>query len=341
MKKFLLLALFIAFSQGKVVIDSDGKGVEVPENVQHATALIGGFVQMAAMLGNESKVITGSPKLPPLMQKIFPKIRSNGNPSGMMGSSVEAILASKTQVVFGPVGMRLDESAAAQLVRAGIVVVNLQVPGTTEQLKRCVSVIADIFGGESPQKAREFNAYFDENVNFVRSRTAKIEQKKRVLVLNFGANAYSTIDSRDMGAEYIAIAGGLNLSSQLGSSGDFKVSKLINEEQIIGFDPDAVLTNSREGVEKILQNPAFKGLKAVKTRQIFVVPSGVYLWSVRSAEGALYPLWLGKTLYPELFADLNMPQKVREFYAKFYGYKLSDAQIQGILQPERWIYRQK
>ena len=334
LKKLCFLVLIVAFSHAKIVLDSDNNEVIIPDNVEHATALIGGFVQISAMLGNESKVISGSPKLPPLMMKIFPQIR-NASVSGMLGASVETLIASKTQVVFGPVGMRLDEGAKKQLESAGIAVVNLYVPGNTSQLKESVSKIAAIFGGKSIEKAKEFNTYFDENVNFVKTKVAKINPKKRVLVLNFNSGNFSTISARDMGAEYVSIAGGVNLSSELDDSGDFKTSKMINEEQVLIFNPDIIITNSTQSLRQISKIPSFQNLKAIKEEQIFVNPSGVYLWSVRSAEGALQPLWLAKTLYPNEFKDLNLEQKIREFYEKFYNYKLSDEELKTILHPTK------
>lgn len=334
LKKLCFLALSLVFLHAKIVFDSDNNEIIIPDNVERATPLIGGFVQISAMLGNQSKVISGSPRLPPLMKKIFPQIK-NASVSGMLGASVETLIASKTQVVFGPVGMRLDEGAKQQLEKAGIAVVNLYVPSNTAQLKESVDKIAQIFGGQSVEKAREFKAYFDENVNFITKRVAKFSPKKRVLVLNLHSGNFSTISARDMGAEYISIAGGINLSSQLDDSGDFKVSKTISEEQVFIFDPDIIITNSNESLKQIAKTPSFQGLKAVKNKQIFVNPSGVYLWSVRSAEGALQPLWLAKTLYPNEFKDLNVEQKTKEFYKKFYDYALDDEELQGILHPAR------
>lgn len=224
-----------------------------------------------------------------------------------------------------------DESAAAQLQKAGIAVVKIDKFATTEQIKQSVNLIAAIFGEKSVKKAAEFNAYFDENIAFVREKTSKIKHKKRVLMLNFHSGNFSTISANDIGAEYVKIAGGVNLSSELEAS-DFKISKTINEEQVLIFAPDLIITNSRQSRDAILANAAFKGLGAVKNKQVFVVPQGVYLWSVRSAEGALMPLWLGKTLYPSEFKDLNLEQKTREFYEKFYNYKLSDDELKGILE---------
>ena len=331
-KKILLLAFLLVSLQARVVLDSDDKKVEVPDVIERATPLIGAFVQVSAMLGNEDHIISGAPKLPPLMSKIFPKIKSNDNKSGMLSSSVETIIASKTQVVFGPVGMIFDENSKAQLESAGIAVVKIDKFQSIKEIQDSFSKIAEIWGKKSVKRAREFNDYFNENIKFVSQKTANLTPKKRVLVLNYSSGNFNTISSKDIGAEYISVAGGINLSSEL-SDGDFKISKAINEEQVIIFNPDIIITNSQKSVDAIAKNASFAKLKAVQNGEIFVVPSGVYLWSVRSAEGALYPLWLAKTFYPEQFSDLNLEQKTKEFYERFYNYKLSDSELKEILHP--------
>jgi hypothetical protein len=63
------------------------------------------------------------------------------------------------------------------------------------------------------------------------------------------------------------------------------------------------------------------------------VPSGVYLWSVRSAEGSLQPLWLAKIFYPEIFTELNLEAEVKKFFLKFYQYELSNEETKEIPNP--------
>lgn len=332
LKKFLLLALCVGLLSARIVVDSLGEKVQIPDEITRASPMIPVLLQIALMLGGEDKIIYNSPRMPPtpLMNKVFPKIQLNPNKSGSHSSSVETIIASNPQVAFGPVGVMFDENAKKQLEAASIVVVNIHKFSTTDEIKQNVSIVGEIFGGKSVQKAREFNAYFDENVNFVRNRTAKIAKKKRVLSLSFRSGNFATISADDIGADYIRIAGGINASSQ----GDFKVSTTINEEQVIVFNPDVIITYTAQSAKAIRENPAFKGLKAIESGQVFVVPAGVFLWGTRSAEGALQPLWLAKVLYPELFADLNLESKVREFYKRFYNYELSDDELELILNPK-------
>ncbi len=336
LKKCLLLALCVGFLSARVVVDSLGEKVQIPDEITRASPMIPVLLQISLMLAGEDKIIFNSPRMPPtpLMNKVFPKIQLNPNKSGSHSSSVETIIASNPQVAFGPVGAMFDENAKKQLEAAGIAVVNIHKFTTTDEIKQNVSIVGEIFGGKSVQKAREFNAYFDENVNFIRSKTAKIAPKKRVLSLSFRSGNFATISADDIGADYIRIAGGVNVSSELGKK-DFKLSGTINEEQVIVFNPDVIITYTAQSAKAIRENPAFKGLKAIKNKQVFVVPAGVFLWGTRSAEGALQPLWLAKMLYPELFKDLNLEQKVREFYARFYNYDLSEAELKEILHPVR------
>ena len=324
MRKILaILILAVCILQARIVVDDGGKEVRIPDNVERVTPMIGAFTQMSAMLTGEDKIISGAARLPKMMSKIFPKIKTMNNVSGSLTSSVESIIASNTQVVFGPVGMMFDENQRAQLEAAGIAVVNINKFSNASEIKSSVSKIAQILGGDAVKKAEEFNAYFDESIKFVSEKVQNIKDKKRILALNFNSGNFTTITTTDIGAEYIKIAGGINLSSQ-DNEADFKISKTINEEQVIIFNPDVIITNYREGKEKILNNPPFEKLKAVKDGAVFVVPSGVCLWSVRSAEGALQPLWLAQIFYPEIFTELNLEDEVKKFYLKFYRSRKSN-----------------
>ena len=53
----------------------------------------------------------------------------------MLGSSVETLIASKTQVVFGPAGMLFDENSKTQLEQAGIAVVKIDKFATIKEIQ--------------------------------------------------------------------------------------------------------------------------------------------------------------------------------------------------------------
>ncbi|MDR3248825.1 MAG: hypothetical protein LBT39_08560, partial [Treponema sp.] len=70
---------------------------------------------------------------------------------------------------------------------------------------------------------------------------------------------------------------------------------------------------------------------AVRDRKVYVCPYGIYLWSVRSGEGAMLPLWLGTKIYPERFSDIDMKNVVQHFFNSFYNYDIPVAEIETVL----------
>ena len=151
------------------------------------------------------------------------------------------------------------------------------------------------------------------------------------MVLNYNSGNFSTVSSKDIEAEYISVDGGINLSSEL-SKEEFKISKAINEEQVIIFNPDVIVASSRQSADAIAKTRRLPSQKSYG-RGKFSSCLRLYSWSVRSAKGALYPLWLGKTPYPEKFAGLNLQDEAKKFYLKFYNYELSDEEAKAILNP--------
>lgn len=335
LKKILLLSLLVVFLNARVVIDSEGKEITLPDKVELASPMVGIFVQISVSLGNEDKIYSAACRgLSPMMMKIFPQIQSTGMQCRELGVNVESLIKAKTQVIFGPSSAMFDDNIIKQLESAGIAVVRMKrTLSSVKELKERVSEIAEIFGGDSPKRAAEFNAYFDENLAFVRSHLPKNAYKKRVLVLNYRSGNWATTTTNFISAEYVKIAGGVHLASEQGS---FGYSPSINEEQIIIYNPDVIIVNSQEGLQEILKKRSFKELKAVKHKQVFVQPRGVStLWA--GTEGALQVLWLAKILHPNEFKDLNLESKVREFYERFYRYKLSDEELTEILNPKEKI----
>lgn len=165
LKKILLLSLLAVFLNARVVVDSEGKEITLPDKVELASPMVGIFVQISVSLGNEDKIYSAACRgLSPMMMKIFPQIQSTGMQCRELGVNVESLIKAKTQVIFGPSSAMFDDNIIKQLESAGIAVVRMKrTLSSVEELKERVSEIAEIFGGESVKKAREFNAYFDEN----------------------------------------------------------------------------------------------------------------------------------------------------------------------------------
>jgi len=109
----------------------------------------------------------------------------------------------------------------------------------------------------------------------------------------------------------------------------------VNAERLLAWDPDVLLVMDPAGVRRILHDPRYTTLRAVKNKRVFAVPSGALAWSHPTPERALGILWMAKHFYPERFADVDMMREAHAFYARFYGKDLTRAQLADIMHEDQ------
>ncbi|MEC0181968.1 ABC transporter substrate-binding protein [Paenibacillus peoriae] len=307
----------------RTVKDSDGKTVEIPSKVERVAPTIGAMAQMTALLGGAGKTVAGI-TVSDNFTKVFPDYLK-ANPKQLEPGNVEDVIGAKAQVVFGPV---TDAAMIAQYEAAGIKVVKLANFSSVDDIMDSISTIADILGGDAPAKAKEFNAYFQKNLDDVKAATSDIPEDQRVKMMYLSVNGgnLGTINKTDICSTYIAAAGGINVADGLESDSS------ISAENVVELSPQIIFTMTPENKKAILGDATLQNVPAVKNNKVYVVPKGLYYWNVRSAEGALMPLWLGKIMYPDRFAKLDLADAVRYYFKNFYNYTVSDSEIETILQ---------
>jgi len=108
-------------------------------------------------------------------------------------------------------------------------------------------------------------------------------------------------------------------------------------EEVIKWNPDIIiLSNFDKFLPEDIYNNKFEGqdwskINAVKNKKVFKAPIGIYRWDAPSAETPLMIKWIAKVANPELFNDYNMRKDIKDFYLNFFNYKLSDEQLNFIL----------
>jgi iron complex transport system substrate-binding protein len=115
-------------------------------------------------------------------------------------------------------------------------------------------------------------------------------------------------------------AGGYNVADEIGRTGHF----FIDPEQLLVWNPANIFIDAG-GLEKVVdgyrRNPAFfKRLRAVKDGHVFLImPYNNYHTNI---EIALADAWfIGKSLYPERFVDVEPTVKANEIFTFFLGVK--------------------
>lgn len=114
-------------------------------------------------------------------------------------------------------------------------------------------------------------------------------------------------------------------------AGTHKGLTQISPEQLLLWDPDMIFTEYPAVRELFYTNPKWARLKAVKAKQIFVVPAVPFNWvdSPPSINRLLGLKWLSAKLDGKPKADM-LPD-VKSFYKTFYHYDLSDEQAMTLL----------
>jgi iron complex transport system substrate-binding protein len=136
-------------------------------------------------------------------------------------------------------------------------------------------------------------------------------------------------------AEVIPLAGGKNphycpADAEQGSRFG-KVS--ISFEQLMRYNPDAIVTQEKAFYDKVYQDPRWRNLKAVQNKQVFFMPQAPFRWMDRppSYMRLLAMQWLMAQLYPEQ-TDIDMVEQVRGFFKQVFDTDLTETQIQRVLQ---------
>ncbi len=338
-------------SSTRTVIAADGTQVEIPAQVTKVAPNIGALAEVTMIVSKGDPVISAAAtqQITDKFKQYFPRY-SEGNPNDYSAQSVEDLIASGTQVVFGISSMYSDDQLD-QLKQAGIAFVPINSVSTVDELCDATELIGEILGGDYQQQAQKFSTYWKQQLSDAQNATASVSSKQTILEAMYNSGSFTTVNSSDIMNEYFEAAGLTNVAADLqkssagsngqssGSNGQNSGNKsgggaqgiTIDAESIAQMNPEWIITNSQEGKEALMSNPALSKVKAIANNHVLVSPQGAYLWIVRSGEGAMVPMWLVSQVYPDLAGDYDAKTAVKDFFKEYYSYDLDDAAVEGIL----------
>jgi iron complex transport system substrate-binding protein len=99
----------------------------------------------------------------------------------------------------------------------------------------------------------------------------------------------------------------------------------ISKETIVSADPEFIFIDvgtlqipDGGAITELKTNPAFSNLTAVKNRKVFgILPYNFYSTNYESVLADAF--FIGKTVYPDRFADIDPSVKADEIYKMFVG----------------------
>lgn len=323
---FPVLALFLAAS---LHAENTHKEVRIASPWPAQNTLI-------AMLGYGDNIVGTSviAKKIPLFRQSLPRIDSVPVVSVSNGHEInpEQIIALGVNMLFVPHNMVVPQQAL--LKQAGVQVLAFDA-NSMQALTHRVQQTAAVLGPDAQQKALEYQRYFARNQALVAARLKDLPNAQRVSLYHSMGNPLTTTGRPSLNQDWIDMAGGKNVAENWFGGAKQNRSAEVSLEKIVTANPAVIIAMNKRDADTMRTSPQWASVDAVIHHRVYVNPKGMFWWCRETSEEALQFLWLAKTLYPARFSDVDMQKETRDFYQRFFGLTLSDAQVSEVLNPSR------
>lgn len=273
-----------------------------------------------------------------LLGQLYPEILK-AETDCVSGTQVntEELMKLKPDVVFYSAS---DEAAGQQLRNAGFAAVAVSVNkwnyNCIETLNNWIALLSQMFPQDA--KADAVKKYSDDVYQMIQQRVSALPeaQRARIFVLfQYSDTTMLSSGKSFFGQWWCDAIGAVNVGQELTADNSIQV----NMEQVYAWNPDVILvTNFTTAQPKDLYDNAvgsydWSGVAAVQNKRVYKMPLGLYRGYTPGADTPVTLLWLAKTVYPDLFQDIDVTAKAKEYYKTVFGVDLTDAQINSIFAP--------
>ena len=251
--------------------------------------------------------------------------------------NMEELLKLKPDVVFYAGGEEeRQQFVNAEIPAVGFSTVTPNGPNTIETLNAWISLMEQVF--EEGSKVTGITEYAKEAQDEINKRLADIPEDQRKKVLMIGHYSSTNFTLGGFSDYWISVTGGINVGK--GTQGN------VNMEQVYSWAPDIMFISTLSDFfpedfynNTTVEGADWSGVPAVINKQVYKFPLGMHRWWPPSTDAPLSLWWIAKTTYPEKFEDINMDEKIKEYYKKFYGMDLTDEDVNSILNPVKGVGR--
>lgn len=333
-------------AQPVVVTDMIGRNVEVVPGSYHRVVCIGaGALRMYTYIGDVQDLcgvedidnikLQNRPKMfdsaarPYVIaySEEFSKLPSCGV-GGPQAQAAEAekILACNPDIVISEYEDVQKEDALQQQLGVPVITLRSGANGVfADEFKGSMRLLGSIFGKEA--RAEELVAFVEKETAEIIRRTADIPESSKPAVYICGLGNWGTTNHLMTAQNYkpFEVANIRNAVTGLSAKGIQAIEK--EKYESIGQDVDIMFIDSA-AVKNIkplyAQDPAlFDSCKAWQNGEVYLQPA--YNAYYTNYEIALINTWFdAKTVYPQLFEDINIYVKMDEITQAFLGLPLGD-----------------
>lgn len=266
-----------------------------------------------------------------ILTEMYPHIKGLPVPKKGGAINIEELIRIKADLIFVKDETINNEAEMDKLRLAQIPVVGIQFVSIAEQ-QVAMQMVANIVGAE--EEGQRYQQFYQQTMAMVQTRVGAIPEEKKVTVYHSTQEATRTDSANSLAADWTRAAGIRNVS--VGQDLKFSDGEhYANLEQILLWDPDYILVNNPDVVGYIVGHEQWKPLQAVKNKRVLPLPVGISRWGhPNSLETPLVTVWTAKTVYPELFADVDIYPIIHDFYAQFFDWDLDQPTMERMLRSQ-------
>lgn len=331
-------------AEEKIVIDQAGTEVTIPAEVNSIVS--GGilpYFHTWYVATNSAKEIVGmhpnsyNAAENSILSKMAPEILNADTSFVQNGEmNVEELMKINPDVFFE---IATDEKSIEQARAAGINTVAIKAidAAAAEPLATFNSWLK--LTGEIASTTERADNFIEigtevQNEIYEKIDSLKAEEKPNALMLYQLSEQAITVGGKNFfGNQWLNATGANDVAEN-----DVTGRKDVNMEQIYNWNPEIIyITNFTEIQPEDLYNNTIPGqdwseVEAVKNKQVYKIPLGIYRWFPPSGDAPLMLKWLANNNQPELF-DYDMNAEIKNYYKDFYGYDVTDEEVEQILHP--------
>ncbi|WP_027362750.1 ABC transporter substrate-binding protein [Desulfospira joergensenii] len=305
-KALLVLGLYLALAlpcSAHVVIDKKGREIDVSRPFARIISLYGAHTENLFALGLDREIIGVSVNdTYPVQVKSKKRFSYHDDP--------ERFLAERPDLVL--VRPMIDNGYPKfiqQLEQYGIKVVSLQ-PSSVDEMYDYWLTLGDLTGRslEAKRLVRGFKDKISRVQNRIKSR---VKVRKKVFFEAIHSRMKTFIPGA-MPIFALETAGGINVAPDARSSRNTNIA-IYGKEQILEKASRIDVFLAQKGImnpvnlEMIMDEPGFEIIKAVKTRQVFLIDENIVSRPVPRLYQGIKAI--GHMLYPDVFAQLDMEKE--------------------------------
>lgn len=334
-------------SETRVITDHAGNEVVLPEKIERiaVTDTLPLPSVLSLYLGSAEKLVGISPvsmsaAKAGLLGELYPEILQ-ADTSFFENSELntESLLKLEPDLVFYNAGSKeLGEAITSAGMTAAAVSVTNWDYNAKDTFDAWMELLSEIFPEEQEKadRAREYSAGMEKRISEKTAGLTEEERKKVFFLFQYSDTTLVTSGKNFWGQYWCDVIGAVNAAEEIEAE---RSSAVVNMEQIYSWDPQVIFisnftkTMPKDLYENTIGSDDWSEICAVREKQVYKMPLGAYRSFTPGADTPVTMLWLAKTVYPELFADVDMTKEVQDYYQAVYGISLTPEQVAAMYEP--------